>query len=147
MSRAVLVLLAALCAPTIANAQSGTNDDMAVFVKQRADEILAPTKPKPKPKCPEPVEGEDIVVCAEVDEVTDQRIFERAPEDSGSSTNANAAGCIPNTGCQTYPPGVVVSRFGKRRPPAIPLEEVYKGLPEPDMVVPEGSTDAEGKLK
>ena len=27
--------------------------------------------------------------------------------------------------------------FGYVPPPAIPLEEVLKGLPEPDMVIPE----------
>jgi hypothetical protein len=141
MSRAVLAIGIVLYASSAAHAQSqpenDPNNDMAVFVKTRSEEILAPTKPKPKPKCPEPVEGEDIIVCAEVDEVTDQQVFEGAPERSGSSQNANAAACIRGTGCR--PPLTGGQSFGKRRPPATPIEEVYRGLPEPDMVVPEGS--------
>jgi hypothetical protein len=133
MSRAVLALSALLLFPNSAQAQdpqlSGPVDTPA---KKRVDR----SKADKKKKCPEPVEGEEIVVCAEIDNGEDQLIFgdQRKRESSGASQNANAAACIAGTGCRIPPTGG--SSFGKRRPLAIPIEEVYRGLPEPDMVVP-----------
>jgi hypothetical protein len=145
MSRAVLVLLILYAAPALAQTQNPPVDDVAIFVRTRSAEILKVEEKKPKPKCPEPVDGEEIVVCAEVGEIVNERVFERTPEASGASANANAAACIPGTGCRIPLSGG--TPFGKRRPPAIPLEEVYKGLPEPDMVVVEGSTHEDGTPK
>lgn len=139
MSRAVLALTPLLFLSFPANAQMRENEDAAQFVERRSAEIL--NIERPEKKCPEPVEGEEIVVCAVVDNGADQMIFERPPDQSSSSKNAAAAACIPGTGCQS--PLTGGTSFGKRRPPAIPIEEVYAGLPEPEDVVPEGSTAPE----
>jgi hypothetical protein len=135
MSRAVLALVLLLFLSPAVHAQMRQNEDVASFVERRSAEIL--NTERPEKKCPEPVEGEEIVVCAVVDSGADQQIFERPPEQSSSSKNAAAAACIPGTGCQQ--PLTGGRSFGSRRPPAIPIEEVYAGLPEPEDVVPEGS--------
>jgi hypothetical protein len=143
MSRAVLLLLMLSSSPVAAQTPPQSPEgDVAQLVKTKADEIVTVEYKK---KCPEPVEGEEIVVCAEVDNGEDQLIFDdqRVRQESGAATNANAAACIPGTGCTLPFSGGVQIGFGKRRPPAIPYEEFLKGLPEPDAVPPEeGSADA-----
>ncbi len=134
MSRAVLVLFALLLQSPSAHAQTpGLIGPVDTIVKKGADGA----KLEEKKKCPEPVEGEEIVVCAEVDNGEDQLIFgdQRVPESSGANANANAAACIPGTGCQVPFSGGVTIGFGKRRPPAILYEEFLRGLPEPDAIV------------
>lgn len=136
MSRAVLVLSALLLSFSPAHAQNpGLIGPVDKEVKKGSDL----DKSKAKKKCPEPVEGEEIVVCAEVDNGEDQLIFadQRVKESSGASTNANAAACIPGTGCRVPPSGGVKIGFGKRRPPVILFEEVLRGLPDADDVVVE----------
>jgi hypothetical protein len=141
MSRVVLAVLLLFVLPATALAQIRQNEDVAQFVERRAAEIIKVEGTEKK--CPEPEEGEDIIVCATVDNGADQLIFDdqRKTEDSGAGANANAAACVPGTGCRQPPTGG--TPFGKRRPPAIPIEEVYKGLPEPENVVPESSTAPE----
>ena len=46
-----------------------------------------------------------------------------------------AAACLPaDSMCKIYVPGMGIG-FGYVPPPAIPIEEVFWGLPEPDMIV------------
>jgi hypothetical protein len=138
LSRAVVVVLILMSSSV--SAQPVQQEPLLGNVAKRSADIVELQEEK---KCPEPVEGEGIVVCGEVDNGEDQLIFEdqRVKESSGASANANAAGCVPGTGCRTPPSGGV--SFGKRRPPAIPLEEVYAGLPEPDLVVTEEEARAD----
>lgn len=137
MSRAVFALI--LISSSV-SAQPVQQEPLLGNVAKRSADIIKIQEIK---KCPEPVEGEEIVVCGEVDNGEDQLVFEdqRVKESSGASANASAAACIPGTGCRTPPHGG--ASFGKRRPPAIPLEEVYRGLPEPDMVVTEEEARAD----
>jgi hypothetical protein len=88
----------------------------------------------------------EIVVCGESEDTKSQRIFRNQtgndPQDpNGAAANERAASCIPGTGCIPRKKGGVTMGFGKVPPPAIPLEDVYRGLPEPDMIVPEGTGD------
>jgi hypothetical protein len=87
----------------------------------------------------------EILVCGESEDTKSQRIFRGQKSDprfaNGGAQNSQAAACIPGTGCVPAMQGGVKFGFGKVPPPAIPLEEVYRGLPEPDMVVEEGSED------
>ena len=134
MSRAVFAMLLLFASPAFAQSPGQPVEDVAVFVKTRSDEIVTV---QDKKKCPEVVEGDGIVVCAEVDNGEDQLIFadQRVKESSGARTNADAAACVPGTGCRVPPSGGVTIGFGKRRPPAIPYEEFLKGLLEPDAIV------------
>lgn len=134
MSRAVFVLLLLFAAPAFAQSPDQPTGDVATMVKTRSTEIITV---EDKKKCPEVVEGDGIVVCAEVDNGEDQLIFadQRVKESSGARTNADAAACIPGTGCRVPPSGGVTIGFGKRRPPVIPYEEFLKGLLEPDAIV------------
>jgi hypothetical protein len=89
----------------------------------------------------------EILVCGESEDTKSQRIFRGqggdGPRDpSNSAANSRTAACIPGTGCIPRMSGGVSIGFGYVPPPAIPLEEVYRGLPEPDMIVPEGSGGA-----
>ncbi len=83
-----------------------------------------------------------IVVCGASEETKKQRVFQDQISDNetNAARNERAAACIAGTGCIPAMSGGVGFGFGKVPPPAIPLEDVYRGLPEPDMVVQEGSS-------
>lgn len=98
-----------------------------------------------KKRCPEPTESGEIIVCADPNADQDQRIFKDQPSNEdrirpGEAISATkAAQCIgsyPACAHRLHKLGGV--GFGNVPPPAIPFEEVMKGLPEPDMVIQEG---------
>ena len=136
MSRAVFVSLLLFASSALAQSPDKPVEEVADLVKTRSTEIITVEDRK---KCPEVVESDGIVVCAEIDNGEDQLIFgdQRVKESSGARTNADAAACVPGTGCRVPPSGGVKIGFGKRRPPAILFEEVMRGLPDPEDVVPE----------
>ena len=92
-------------------------------------------------------QNDEIVVCGENPDNKSQRIFtDRGPPDEnrirpGEAVSATkAAACIGDyPKCTHRLQKIIGVPFGYVPPPAIPLEEVLKGLPEPDMIVPEGS--------
>ncbi len=92
--------------------------------------------------CLKPDDGPAIVVCGESEDTKSQRIFRDQLSDprhpNGAAQNTAAAACIPGTGCIPRMKGGVSIGFGKVPPPAIPFEEVLRGLPEPEDVVQEG---------
>jgi hypothetical protein len=96
--------------------------------------------------CLKPKEKDIITVCGASEENDRQRLFkdQRSSEQdpNGSAANLRAAECLPNTGCIVRMKGGVTIGFGSVPPPAIPLEEVYRGLPEPDMIILEGKETA-----
>jgi hypothetical protein len=88
---------------------------------------------------------DEIVVCGENPDNKSQRVF-RNPASSDEDrirrgeavSTTKAAACIRGDDmCKIYMKGVGVG-FGYVPPIAIPLEEVLKGLPEPDMIVIDG---------
>lgn len=137
MSRAVIAALLIFAAPAFAQAPDKGQTDAAKAVAEKAAAIVTV---EDKPKCPEVTDADGIVVCAEIDNGEDQLIFgdQRVPESSGAQKQADAAACIPGTGCRPFPTGGVTIGFGKRRPPHIPYEDFLKGLPEPDAKEREG---------
>ena len=140
MSRAVFALALLFAPPVFAQSPDKPAEDVAELVKTRSAEIITVEDRK---KCPEVVESDGIVVCAEIDNGEDQLIFgdQRVEESSGAMTNADAAACVPGTGCRVPPSGGVTIGFGKRRPPVILFEDVLKGLPAQEDVVPEEPDD------
>jgi hypothetical protein len=98
-----------------------------------------------KKRCPELAEGDEIVVCADVDADQDQRVFKDGPSNEDrirlgeAISTTKAAQCIGGyPACAHRLHQLVGTKFGNVPPPAIPFQEVMKGLPEPDMVVQEG---------
>jgi hypothetical protein len=91
-------------------------------------------------------QSDEIVVCGENPDNKSQRVFtDRGPPDENrlrqgeTISGRRAAECVAGDSmCKRYMKGVGIG-FGYVPPPAIPLEEVLKGLPDPDMVIPEGS--------
>ena len=93
--------------------------------------------------CLKPEDDTIIVVCGEGEDTRRQRVFKGGAVDPDriirgeAVSTERAAACVAGTGCIPPFTGGVQVAFGYVPPPAIPLEEVLKGLPEPDMVVPE----------
>ncbi len=150
MSR-LLVMSSALLG-TAAFAQPLTDAQLAAIIaKQRAtisinaDGCL---------KDPNDDEG-TIIVCGEGEDNKRQKLAVRTVDNDRirrgegiSSTKAAAkdnrnCGVIgAGMGCIELPKNYIPGGFGRVPPPAIPLEEIYRGLPEPDMIV----TDGDGAL-
>lgn len=93
--------------------------------------------------CLKPDDDPVIVVCGESEDTKSQRIFRNQRSDprfpNSAAQNERAAACIAGTGCVRQMQGGVKMGFGSVPPPAIPLEEVLRGLPEPDQIVAEDS--------
>lgn len=91
-------------------------------------------------------QDKEIVVCGENPGNKSQRIFrdtQGTDEDrirrGEAISSKRAAACLRgDTNCKIYMKGVGMG-FGYVPPVAIPLEEVLKGLPEPDMIVTDGA--------
>ena len=144
MSRvASMVFAMLLLCPHSINAQSPN--------RANAEEMIAKAKALTaldRNGCLKSPEPDIIVVCGESDDNRSQRVFERVVDPNhrvaGDAVSSDrAAECIAGTGCVPRMKGGVKMGFGYVPPPAIPLEDVYRGLPEPDMVVIEGSGEAE----
>ena len=86
-------------------------------------------------------QNEEIVVCGENPDNKSQRIFtDRGPPDENRIRPGEAVSQVRAACCSPIPkiPPFSTSSFGYVPPVAIPLEEVLKGLPEPDMIVTDG---------
>ena len=87
----------------------------------------------------------EIVVCGENPDNKSQRVFrdqQGTDEDrirrGEAVSSKRAAACLRGDNmCKIHMKGVGMG-FGYVPPPAIPLDEVLKGLPEPDMIVIDG---------
>lgn len=89
-------------------------------------------------------QNDEIVVCGETPDNKSQRAFQKSELDENrlrrgeAMSSRRAAECLTgDTMCKRYMKGVGIG-FGYVPPPAIPLEEVLKGLPEPEMIVTDG---------
>lgn len=91
--------------------------------------------------CVQYPQGDEIVVCGENQDNKKQRAFtDRGPPDENRIRPGEAVSQLRAACCSPIPkvPPFYTSSFGYVPPPAIPLEEVLKGLPEPDMIVRDG---------
>jgi hypothetical protein len=139
MSR-LLVAAFALSASAI-DAQPLSDDEIAAQIEKARRLVAVDAE-----GCVKYPQSDEIVVCGENPDNKSQRIFtDRGESDENrlrrgeAISGRRAAECLTGDSmCKRYMKGVGIG-FGYVPPPAIPLEEVLKGLPEPDMIVPEGS--------
>lgn len=86
-------------------------------------------------------QSDEIVVCGENPDNKTQRVFtDRGPSDENRIRPGEAVSQVRAACCSPIPklPPFWTSSFGSVPQPAIPLDEVLKGLPEPDMIVTDG---------
>ena len=140
MSR-LLVAAFALSA-SAALAQQGSDGEVAVQI-EKARRLVAIDEEG----CVKYPQSDEIVVCGENPDNKSQRVFtERGEADENrlrrgeAISTRRAAACVRGDSmCKIYMKGVTIG-FGYVPPVALDYHELMKGLPEPDMVVPEGST-------
>jgi hypothetical protein len=136
-----LFLLGVMLGPAAAQPSRDANDISEQI--ERARKLVAVDEEG----CVKYPQNDEIVVCGENPDNKSQRIFRDrgAPDEDRIRTgeaisSKRAAACLRGDNmCKIYMKGVGMG-FGYVPPPAIPLEEVLKGLPEPDMVVQEGTS-------
>ena len=134
MSR-LLVAAMALSA-SVVSAQPVSDDEIAKQI-EKARRIIAVDEDG----CVKYPATDEIVVCGENPDNKSQRIFtDRGPPDENRIRPGEAVSQLRAACCSPIPkiPPFWTSSFGYVPPPAIPLEEVLKGLPEPDMIVTDG---------
>lgn len=134
MSR-LLVAAMALSA-SVASAQPVSDDEIAKQI-EKARRIIAVDEDG----CVKYPATDEIVVCGENPDNKSQRMFtDRGPPDENRIRPGEAVSQLRAACCSPIPkiPPFWTSSFGYVPPPAIPLEEVLKGLPEPDMIVTDG---------
>ena len=140
----VAIFMTAFAVPSAADAvQSIATEDEVTAQIERARRMVAVDEDG----CVKYPSTDEIVVCGQNPDNKSQRVFRDTDKTDNDRirrgeavSSKRAAACLPgDKNCKIYMKGVGVG-FGYVPPPAIPLEEVLKGLPEPDMVVPEGST-------
>ena len=138
MSR-LLVAAVALSA-SVVSAQPMSDDEIAEQIEKARRLVAVDAE-----GCVKYPKTDEIVVCGENPDNESQRLFRDAQgtdEDrirrGEAISSKRAAACLRgDTMCKIYMKGVGMG-FGYVPPPAIPLEEVLKGLPEPDMIVTDG---------
>lgn len=137
MSRLLIIAFAFSASTTLA--QSDSERDVAAQI-EKARRLVAVDKDG----CVKYPQTDEIVVCGDHPDDVSQRIFKGSKDDNETrlrrgeavSTRRAAACLTGDSMCKIYMKGVGVG-FGYVPPPAIPLEEVLRGLPEPDMIVRE----------
>lgn len=135
-----LFLLGVMLGPAAAQPSRDANDISEQI--ERARKLVAVDEEG----CVKYPQNDEIVVCGENPDNKSQRVFRDrdTPDEDRIRTgeaisSKRAAACLRGDNmCKIYMKGVGMG-FGYVPPPAIPLEEVLKGLPEPDMVVQEGT--------
>jgi hypothetical protein len=138
MSRLLVAALA--LSASVASAQPVRDDDIADQIEKARRLVAVDAE-----GCVKYPQNEEIVVCGENPDNKSQRIFRDAQgtdEDrirrGEAISSKRAAACLRgDTKCNIYMKGASTS-FGYVPPVAIPLEEVLKGLPEPEVTVTDG---------
>ena len=138
MSR-LLVAAVALSA-SVVSAQPMSDDEIAEQIEKARRLVAVDAE-----GCVKYPKTDEIVVCGENPDNKRLRLFRDAQgtdEDrirrGEAISSKRAAACLRgDTMCKIYMKGVGIG-FGYVPPVAIPLEEVLKGLPEPDMIVTDG---------
>ncbi|MBK8375885.1 hypothetical protein [Sphingorhabdus sp.] len=139
MSRVQLAIAVAaiLCVPLQAQ-QRLSDAQITAMIEKQHQTVAADRK-----GCLKPDEPDMIVVCGADTENESQRQFRDRVPDENRPRRGEAVSTVRAACCSPIPklPAGASASFGYVPPPVIPLEEVYRGLPEPDMIVQEGDGD------
>ena len=134
----VAALFATLCIPTVGHAQRLSDAEIAAQIENARRLVAVDAE-----GCLKYPASDEIVVCGTADENTRQKM-DPGPVDKNRirrgeavSTIRAAACAFGDTLCRTSPSGGIP--VGYVPPVALDYHELMKGLPEPEMVVPEGS--------
>jgi hypothetical protein len=141
LSRLLIAIFILMAAATQAAAQTALRADDPAAQIERARRMIAVDEDG----CVKYPQDDEIVVCGENPDNKSQRIFrdtQGTDEDrirrGEAISSKRAAACLRgDSNCKIYMKGVGMG-FGYVPPVAIPLEEVLKGLPEPDMIITDG---------
>ena len=134
MSR-LLVAAVALSA-SVVSAQPMSDDEIAEQIEKARRLVAVDAE-----GCVKYPKTDEIVVCGEnPDNKRLRLLMDRGPPDENRIRPGEAVSQVRAACCSPIPkiPPFWTSSFGYVPPPAIPLEEVLKGLPEPDMIVTDG---------
>ena len=134
MSRLLVAALA--LSPSVVSAQPVSGDEIAEQIEKARRLVAVDAE-----GCVKYPATDEIVVCGENPDNKSQRIFtDRGPPDENRIRPGEAVSQVRAACCSPIPkiPPFWTSSFGYVPPVAIPLEEVLKGLPEPDMIVTDG---------
>ena len=134
----VAAMLATLCLPSPAIAQRLSDTEIAAQIERARRLVAVDTE-----GCLKYPVSDEIVVCGTAEENKRQKL-ERGPVNNDRIRRGEAVSTERAAGC-TY--GDKLCRtplsggtpFGYVPPVALDYNELMKGLPEPDMIVPEGS--------
>lgn len=142
MSRLLVALLLSVTVAPAAYAQQKLTDAEIAVQIERARRLVAVDENG----CVKYPQNDEIVVCGPDAERERQRM-ERDPTDENrirrgeAVSTKHAAACLSGDSMCLRPHGGKGMAVGYVPPIAIPLEEILKGLPEPDMVVTEGAPE------
>lgn len=136
MSRLLVALFA--FSASVVSAQQVSDGEIAAQIEKARRVVAVDAE-----GCIKYLQSDEIVVCGENPDNESQRLFtDASPPDEnrirrGEAVSATkAASCIGDyPKCTHRLQKIIGVPFGYVPPPAIPLEEVLKGLPEPDMIV------------
>jgi hypothetical protein len=134
MSR--LLVAAMTLSASVVSAQPLSDDEIAEQIEKARRLVAVDAE-----GCVKYPASDEIVVCGENPDNKRQRMFtDRGPPDENRIRPGEAVSQLRAACCSPIPkiPPFWTSSFGYVPPPAIPLEEVLKGLPEPDMIVTDG---------
>ena len=134
MSR-LLVAAVALSA-SVVSAQPMSDDEIAEQIEKARRLVAVDAE-----GCVKYPKTDEIVVCGEnPDNKRLRLLMDRGPPDENRIRPGEAVSQVRAACCSPIPqiPPFWTSSFGYVPPVAIPLEEVLKGLPEPDMIVTDG---------
>lgn len=134
----VAALIASFWLPSPTIAQQLSNEEIAAQI-ENARRLVAVNDDG----CVKYPVGDEIVVCGENPDSKSQRAFiDRGEPDANRIRRGEAVSAVRAACCSPIPKVTpsVSAPFGYVPPVALDYEKLMKGLPEPDMVVPEGST-------
>ena len=136
MSRLLVpALLAALLFPSAASAQRLSDAEIAAQI-EKARRLVAVDDDG----CMKYLQNDEIVVCGTQEENKRQKL-DPGPVDNDRIRRGEAVSAVRAACCSPIAklPPFWTSSFGYVPPVALDYHELMKGLPEPDMIVPEGS--------